>query len=234
MAKKKQKKEMCLSPTGRGSFVHLAEAVPNYNGDGEEKCLDILFPKGKVDLKQLKTTYTEMCKYVFDISYCKNRPWSFKGKGKVDKAIIKDGDERYEESDPDSREIYEPYIGHYYMTVRRDCTKKDIFIPVVDRDQNPLDEDDFKSGDFFRVVFEMSAYWQKKHGPQVSLKLVRVQKVQNGDALSTGERIDHAAATEMMDSDDIDTSEWGDDYIEDEDHEGNDYGYEGDGDEDDV
>lgn len=177
---KKSSRVTVLSPKGRLCFMNVFKTVENLQ-KLEEYSIDILFPKGS-DIEWIAGKYRKVCMDVFEEDHTLKRPLSYKGKGKSDKAILKDGDARYDAADKDKRETYAPYKGHVYMSIR--ILASDGKPLVLDRDgDDVIDPGEFQSGDYGRVQFSMSAYRQPKWGNMVSVKLMGVQKLADGEKL---------------------------------------------------
>jgi len=211
MAKNKNVSKVIIAGVWRASFMHIFSPTEDLNGKLGYS-LDVLIPKDKKkmgNIGEVKSAYTSMCNEVFGAPEATNRPWAYTAKMKADKAIIKDGDARYNNADIEKRETYASYRGHYYMSLRLD--PGDGKPVVLDRAGIPIaDESELQSGDYVRVQFRMFAYDHVKWGQQVSLRLIGVQKIKTGERF-TNALIDVESAVNGFQAADWDQDEWTDD-----------------------
>jgi hypothetical protein len=155
---------------------------PAQDKDYKEYSLVALFPKG-TNFADLEAKWNAVATEKFgDLQYANIRP--IYQAHKDDKGALSDGDARYARTHPDKRAAYEPYRGCLSLNLRR---REDQGAPqVIDANQQEIvDMSEFKSGDYARAVVEISAYTNKQ-GNQVSMKLVLIQKMREGEAIGGG------------------------------------------------
>jgi len=175
--------------------------------------VDVLVSKDNPEpLRPINVAYRKVCQEAFGKPEAKNRPWSFNAKYKGDKAIVKDGDARYDRADPERKDTYAAFRDHYYMSIKLDPAEGK---PIVrDRHGVPIDdESELMSGDYIQCQFSISAYTSKKYGEMVTTRLIGVKKIKTGEHFSEA-IIDPAAAEAAFDAATFDESEWVDDDAE--------------------
>ena len=164
-------------------FLYPAILQPKikYSGVGEEYSVVMLVPKiDRVQLKRFVEKYNELVTK------------EFKGKKPtnlrpavglpITKAVLKDGDAKYEEATVDKKPNYAPYKGNYYANLSIDSTRGTV--EAVDADKNRLlSVDQFPSGARGHIVCEMSCYRSPKFGAQFSLKPVLIQVTDLSDPI---------------------------------------------------
>lgn len=193
-----------ITPIGRTSFMHVFRPADKFGGNGKEYSLTLLFPKSFVNegkFKPLEDAYATVTRNALSPKLCKVVRKLFGG----EKPILKDGDERYAKADAQGKgDTYAAYQDCYYLTVSAEKQPA-----VVDqRKEEIIDPGAFQSGDYGRAVLEISSYVSKNYGPQVSLKLLVVQKVRTGDRFGGG--VSTEAAISALEEEPLDESEWGD------------------------
>jgi hypothetical protein len=157
-------------------YPNVVKPGKNYAGDGDEYSLVILIPK--TDTQQagrLQATYQRLATIEFKTIPGNLRP--FLGTS-AQKAVLKDGDEYYNYAEAEKKAMREPYVGHYYLTVKIPVDRGRI--DAVDANQNPIiSADQIPSGSYGHVVCECSAYKSPKFGPNFSItpRLVQVTDI---------------------------------------------------------
>lgn len=174
-----------VTPEGRTSFMKIYKAEPNMNGTKNVFSTKLLFPKD-MDMGWIKDAWTKACMEEFGTanpSGC--RPLFSAGNPYDDKGAIMDGDWKYGAVPEDKKEMYESYRGMWVMGFTVDENQ-----PPTVVDENKIEiinQADFQSGDYARIVCELSSYISKKFKtPQVSIRFNVVQKMRDGERFSGG------------------------------------------------
>ncbi len=143
-----------------------------YSGDGEEYGFVMLVPKkDRPQLKRFLEHYNSMVKEEFGKQPAGLRPAIGKP---MEKAVLKDGDDKYNSVDIDKRPNYEAYQGHYFCNLSIDATTGKI--DAIDIDNQPiLSQEQIPSGAYGHVVCECSCYRSPKWGAQFSVRPVLIQ-----------------------------------------------------------
>jgi hypothetical protein len=151
-----------------------------FGGNGEEYSFVMLVPKkDKVQLKRFHDLYTSMVKEEFGSKPAGIRPAIGLP---MEKAVLKDGDNKYNSVDVDKRPNYEAYQDCYYANMSIDATVGKI--EAIDLDRQPiLQQDQIPSGAYAHVVAECSCYKSQKWGPQFSVRPILVQVTDISDPL---------------------------------------------------
>jgi len=183
-----------VTPEGRTSFMKIYEPEPNMKGDLGYG-LKLLIPKS-VNMNWITEKWKQACREEFNNpSPSGVRPLFSAGNPFDDKGAIMDGDWKYNNVDEDKQEMYEDYRDHWVMNFWCPANMKP---KVVDENKNEiLDQSDFQSGDYARVVGEISTYTHKKlRTKQVSVRFKVVQKTRDGERFGGGMSTD--AALDML------------------------------------
>ena len=184
-----------VTPEGRTSFLKVFTPELNMKGDKKIFTTKILFPKSE-SMKWLSDAWQKACLEEFGSPNPTGlRPLVSKGNPFDDKGAVMDGDWKYEAVPDDKKELYESYRGHWVMGFSAD----EQYPPVVcDPDKNEiLDQSEFQSGDYARIIMELSSYTSKKfRTPQVSVKFILIQKTRSGERY--GGVVDKTAALSML------------------------------------
>lgn len=184
-----------VTPTGRTSFMKVYNAEPNMSGNANVFSLKLLFPKD-MDMGWIKNAWAKACTEEFgNAAPTGLRPLFSVGNPYDDKGAIMDGDWKYGAVAEDKKELYESYRGHWVMGF----TVGEAHPPTVvdEHKEEILDRSQFQSGDYARVVCELSSYIAKKfRTPQVSIRFAVVQKMRDGERFSGGMSKD--TALEML------------------------------------
>ncbi len=154
-------------------YPAILRPKPKYSGDGEEYSVVMLVPKD--DQAQLKRFVDKYNKLVMD-EFKGQKPTNLRPAVglPITKAVLKDGDAKYNEVDLDKKPNYVPYKGHYYANLAIDTIRGSV--EAIDADKNPIiSMEQFPSGARGHIVTEMSCYRSPKFGPQFSLKPVLIQ-----------------------------------------------------------
>ena len=153
-------------------YPAIVRPKSKYGGDGEEYGFVMLVPKSnKANLKKFVELYNEMIKEEFGKKPAGLRPPIGKP---MEKAVLKDGDEKYNSVDIDKRPNYEAYQGHYFCNLSIDATVGKI--EAVDADRQPvMAQEQIPSGAYGHVVCECSTYKSPKWGPQFTVRPILVQ-----------------------------------------------------------
>ena len=179
-------------------YPAILQPKPKYNGQGEEYSVVMLVPKNdQAQIKRFVDKYNQLVTQ------------EFKGKKPTNlrpaiglpmaKAVLKDGDAKYDEVDLDKKPNYEPYRGHYYANLSIDVMRGSV--EAVDLDKNPLiSMEQFPSGARGHIVCEMSCYRSQKFGPQFSLKPVLIQVTDISDPIGPP-RLSTEAAMDLLPQD---------------------------------
>ena len=180
-------------------YPAILQPKPKYNGSGEEYSTVMLVPKkDKAQLKRFVEKYNNLVTQ------------EFKGKKPtnlrpavglpITKAVLKDGDAKYEEVEVDKKPNYVPYRNHYYANLSIDAMRGKV--EAVDADKNPIvSMEQLPSGARGHIVCEMSCYRSPKFGPQFSLKPVLVQVTDISDPIGPP-RLSTDDALELLPSED--------------------------------
>jgi len=168
-----------LTPEGRVRFAHLLKAVKNYNGDGMERSVTLLFPKNQ-DLSILENAYKGAC--MEEWNNVPNSARKFKGLSS-EKAILKDGDQYFSTRDEEKQAMYEAYKGCWFMGLTASESQN---LPFMDENRDDIvTQDVVYDGCYGRALVEFSAY-ENKFGKQVSCKFLAFQKVRDGEPIEGG------------------------------------------------
>jgi len=153
-------------------FPAILRPKNNYAGTGEEYGFVMLIPKDdKAQLLRFKKTYEELIKEEFGDKPVRIRPVYGKS---IEKAVLKDGDDKYVTTDLDKRPNYEAYKGNLFCNLAVDATVGKI--EAVDFDRQPImSTDQMPSGSYGNAIVECSCYNSPKFGPQFSVRPVLVQ-----------------------------------------------------------
>jgi hypothetical protein len=153
----------------RASYVNVFEKKVNNLSGKEEYSMMILIPKSdKITIDKINGAIDDAVK----------QKWPTKTTAEMRKQFkhwpLRDGDEEKGEA---------PYSGHYFMNLKSSSKPG-----IVDANrQDILTPEEFISGDYCRVSINASPY-DKSSGKGVSFYLNNVQKVANGDPLSSVSR----------------------------------------------
>lgn len=169
----------------RASFVNLDE--PNQLSGKFQ--LDLLIPKGSPEVKKIKKAINE----AVDDGINRLKKWNGKKPTKCFEPI-KDGDEKIEEAE--KPENYAAYEGMYYITPK--ASKANEFF-IFDRDRNRIEADEIYSGCYVRASLEFFPYAHDLGGKGVSVKLVALQFVADGESLGGGRRSEDDVAGDFDD-----------------------------------
>lgn len=156
-----------VTPIGRVSYPHVFQKHKNDNPEFKDKFeITLLFPK-----TEPLTTLRADLEAALEAEWPggKDRP-----KASKLKMPIKDGDERWDEDNPEKNKEYK---DHWYI-----CFKSDTRPAVVDTSKSPITEDDkgrFYSGCYARVSYNCKAY-NMTVNKGVSAYLGNVQKTGDG------------------------------------------------------
>ena len=183
-----------VTPEGRTSFMKVYAPEENLAGKSVYS-LKLLIPKS-VNMNWIASKWKDACQEEFGTpSPPWLRPLFSAGNPFDDKGAIMDGDWKYENVDEDKKEMYEDYRGHWVMNFSSPADKKP---KVVDADKNEiLDQSEFQSGDYARVVGEISTYVSRKlKTKQASVNFKVVQKTRDGARFGGGMSTD--AALDML------------------------------------
>ena len=92
-------------------FPAILRSKPNFSGNGEEYSFVMLIPKSnKQILSKFQATYGDLVKTEFKTPPAGLRPAIG---SPHHKAVLKNGDQKYQEADIERKPTYEPYKGHY-------------------------------------------------------------------------------------------------------------------------
>ncbi len=189
-----------ITPKFRCSFMNVFKAVPNMSNTANEYNVTALIPKD-ADLSGLKQAWDDVAKEEWGKIPPRLRP--LYSRHKDDKGMLGDGDRKYAEADAEKQESYDAYRGCYTANLKSAETKPP---KVVDANKDEIiNVADFKSGDYARAVLELSSYDHKQWGPQVSVKLLVIQKLADGPAFGGG--VSTAAALDMLDPAEVDPNQ---------------------------
>ena len=179
------------------TFTNVRFLYPNiitpkatFDGTGEEYSVVLLVNKNQKELlKKFVDTYKEMVIGEFKKPIPGLRPPIGLP---LEKAVLKDGDAKYEATEIDKKPNYEPYKGHYYTNLAVNVTRGKV--EAVDADRQPiLSVDQFPSGARGHLVAQLSCYRSPKFGPQFSVKPVLIQVVDISEPIGpTGLSVDEA------------------------------------------
>jgi hypothetical protein len=160
-------------------FPAIIKPKPKYGGVGQEYGLVALIRKDdSAQINRFKALYDELIAAEFKTAPGNIRPFS----GLSDKAVLKDGDDKYASAAPDKRANYEPYRGHMFINLAIDAEQGKI-AAVDDQQQDILSADELPSGTYGHVVAECSAYRSPSYGPQFSVKPRLVQAIDTSQPL---------------------------------------------------
>ena len=161
-------------------YPAIVRPKAKFNGDGDEYSFVMLIRKDdKSQLKRFHDLYTEMVAEEFGKKPAGLRPDIGQP---MEKAVLKDGDIKYNSVDIDKRPQYEAYRDHYYANMAIDATAGKI--EAIDLDRNPiLSQDQIPSGAYGHVVAECSCYKSPKWGPQYSVRPILVQVTDISDPI---------------------------------------------------
>ena len=186
-----------VTPEGRLSFPHIYEPSEDLAGNLVYS-LTLLIPKNAdPGIAVLKQAWDACLEEEFGSTDVPDmRPFLSK-KPKEDKGWIKDGDEKYAATPADKKPEREYLRGMWIVPVKTPEEKKPL---VVDENKNEImDKSLLQGGDYIRCVLELSAYTNKKlRSPQLSVRLVVVQKTKTGKRFGGGVSAD--AALEMLEA----------------------------------
>lgn len=174
-----------ITPKFRCSFMNVFQPKANdmKAGNPLEFSVTALFPK-TADLSGLKQAWEKVCREEKQLG---NRvPDDLRplySQHKDDKGMISDGDKKYAKAAEDKKASYEAYKGCFTANF---SSAEDRPPRVVDQHkQEIINAADFKSGDYARAVIELSSY-KNKFGPQVSVRLLVIQKLADGASFGGG------------------------------------------------
>ena len=165
-------------------FLYPAILRPKttYAGDGEEYSVVMLISKNdKPQLKRFINHYNELVATEF-----KTKPANLRLPigSSMQKAVLKDGDEKYNSVDIDKKPNYEAYQGHYFANLSLNVTQGKV--EAVDIDRQPIiSTEQFPSGAKGHIVVECSAYKSSKFGPQFSVRPVLIQVTDISEPIGT-------------------------------------------------
>ena len=161
-------------------YPAIVRPKAKFGGDGDEYSFVMLVKKSdKPQLKRFHDLYLEMVKEEFGSKPAGLRPDIGQP---MEKAVLKDGDVKYNSVDVDKRPQYEAYRDCYYANMAIDATAGKI--EAIDLDRNPiLSQDQIPSGAYAHVVAECSCYKSPKWGPQFSVRPILVQVTDISDPL---------------------------------------------------
>ena len=153
-------------------YPAIVRPKAKYGGDGEEYSLVMLVPKSnKKLLKKFLAHYNSMVNEEFGKKPAGLRPAIGKP---MEKAVLKDGDDKYNSVEIDKRPNYEAYQGNYFCNLSIDATVGKI--EAIDADRQPImAQEQIPSGAYGHVVCECSTYKSPKWGPQFTVKPILVQ-----------------------------------------------------------
>jgi len=153
-------------------FPAILQPKAKYGGVGQEYGVVAIIKKDdKAQINRFKATYDELVAAEFKTPPGNLRPFI----GMSDKAVLKDGDDKFSQSPIDKRANYESYRGCMFINLAIDVEKGKI--GAVDIDQQPIiSTDQLPSGTYGHIVCECSAYRSPSYGPQFTItpRLVQV------------------------------------------------------------
>jgi len=185
-----------VTPEGRTSFMKVFKAEPNMNNTANVFSTKLLIPKS-TNMTWITQAWKKLCQEEFGSATPSGlRPLFSKGNPFDDKGAIMDGDWKYNNVAEDKKEIYETYQDNWVVGLNAPEIKPPA---VVDENkQDIINQADFQSGDYARCVIELSAYTSRKfRTPQISIRLVVIQKTRTGERFSGGMSTD--AGKDMLD-----------------------------------
>lgn len=180
-----------VTPEGRTSFMKVFTAEMGLNTQaGKEFSVRLIIPKMQ-NMAWIQEAWDKVVAEEFGTVPARLRPLFSAGDPFDDKGAILDGDWKYANVAADKQDMYEAYRGSWIIGFKA----KEAYPPaVVDELKNEiLNQAQFQSGDYARCVIELSSYMGKKPAvPQVSIKLVAIQKMRDGERFSGGISTDSA------------------------------------------
>ena len=159
--------------------------MPNMNETKNIFSLKLLFPKD-MNMDWIKNAWAKAAQEEFNNPAPYNlRPLFSAGNPYDDKGAIMDGDWKYGVIPEEKKDQNESYRGMWVMGFTADELHRPM---IVDENKNEvLDPSTFQSGDYARVVAELSSYTSKQFKtPQVSIRFSVVQKIREGEHFSGG------------------------------------------------
>ena len=174
-----------VTPVGRLSFAKIYKAEPNMAGTANVFSLKLLFPKS-MNMDWIKNAWEKAAMEEFGTTSPNGlRPLFSAGNPFDDKGAIMDGDWKYNSMSEDKKDTYESYRDHWVMGFTAEESQ-----PPTIVDENKveiLDQSLLQSGDYARVVMEVSAYTSKKfRSPNISIRFNVIQKDRAGERFSGG------------------------------------------------
>lgn len=160
-------------------FPKLLKAGPKYGGVGEEYSTVALIPKADAaQIQRFQAVYNELANGEFGTIPGNLRAFM----GNDQRAVLKDGDDKYNAAAPEKKGNYEAYRGHMVIQLSKDIA--DGRIQVIDLDRNDIiSVDQAPAGSFAHIVVECSCYKSVKFGPQFSVRPQLVQIVDSSQPI---------------------------------------------------
>jgi hypothetical protein len=154
-------------------FPAIVQPKAKYGGVGQEYGVVALIRKDDAaQISRFKAVYDELVAAEFKTAPGNLRPFT----GQSDKAVLKDGDDKYATSPADKRANYEAYRGCMFINLAIDAEQGKI--GAVDADQQEIiSADQIPSGTFGHIVCECSCYRSPSYGPQFTVKPRLVQVI---------------------------------------------------------
>ena len=173
--------KVVVTDEARLSYPHLFRPAPDLQGN---PCYSANLLMDADGVKKLKAIWDEVVTEEFGEPNPPGlRPFLSKNPAE-DKGWVKSGDQKIEMAKPEKRPQLEYLRGLYVVPIKAAPERKP---KIVDQNkQEIMDVSELQGGDYVRAVLEMSAYTDKFQRPQVSVRVVVVQKTRDGERFGGG------------------------------------------------